>query len=108
MLGDKEENVMAKQITPAEVERQLQDCKDLSIIDVRESAELLSGKIPGARNISFTQLALRKDELDKETNYVVVCQSGNRSKAACGILEALGFNAVNMTGGMNDWRGELE
>ncbi|WP_075526907.1 rhodanese-like domain-containing protein [Sporosarcina ureilytica] len=99
---------MTKQITPDEVNQRIQNGDTISIIDVRESAELLSGKIPGAQNISFTQLALRKNDLDKETNYVVVCQSGNRSKAACGILEALGFNAINMTGGMNDWRGELE
>lgn len=99
---------MTKQITPEEVNQLIENGDAISILDVRESAEFLGGKIPGAQNISFTQLALRKDELDKETDYVVVCQSGNRSKAACGILEALGFNPINMTGGMNEWQGKLE
>lgn len=99
---------MTKQITPEEVSQRIENGDAISILDVRESAEFLRGKIPGAQNISFTQLALRKDELDKESDYVVVCQSGNRSKAACGILEALGFSPINMTGGMNDWSGNLE
>lgn len=107
MLGGEGEKRMTKQITPEEVNQRIENGDAISIIDVREAGEFLSGKIPGAQNISFTQLALRKDELDKETDYVIVCQSGNRSKAACGILEALGFNAVNMTGGMNDWNGNL-
>lgn len=56
------------------------------IIDVRESGEVAGGKIPSANNIPLSKLALRKGELDKEKSYVVVCQSGHRSKAACGFL----------------------
>ena len=53
------------------------------------------------QNIPLGQIALRKRELEKEKSYVVVCQSGNRSKAACGILGALGFKVEDMIGGMN-------
>lgn len=100
--------MMTKQITPEEVAKRLQNKEGVFIIDVREAGEVSGGKIPGAKNIPLGQIALRKSELDKEKNYVVVCQSGNRSKAACGILEALGFKVENMIGGMNDWEGNLE
>lgn len=99
---------MAKQITPEEVAKRLQNGEEGFIIDVRENGEFVSGNIPSANNIPLGQLALRKAELDKEKNYVVVCQSGNRSKAASGILEALGFNVADMVGGMNHWTGNIE
>ncbi|MEH7223655.1 rhodanese-like domain-containing protein [Bacillus sp. JJ1566] len=99
---------MAKQITPEEVTKRLENGEEVFIIDVRETGEAAGGKIPGAKNIPLGQIALRKSELDKEKNYVVVCQSGNRSKAGCGILEALGFKVEDMIGGMNEWKGNLE
>src|SRR5690606_24650166 len=99
---------MAKQIAPEEVAKRLKNSEEVFIIDVRENGEVASGKIPSANNIPLGQLALRKDELNKKRTYVVVCQSGNRSKAACGILEALGFKVEDMAGGMNNWKGNLE
>lgn len=99
---------MAKQITPEEVANHLVKGEKVHIIDVRENAEAAAGMIPGASNLPLGQIALRKNELNKEKTYVIVCQSGNRSKAACGILEALGFKVKDMIGGMNDWTGEVE
>ncbi|SET48424.1 Rhodanese-related sulfurtransferase [Oceanobacillus limi] len=99
---------MAQQVTPKEVAKRLQSGEDVTVIDVRESSEVATGKIPGATHIPLGQLALRKGELDKAKNYIISCQSGNRSKAACGILEALGFKVEDMVGGMNNWSGETE
>ncbi|MFC0302034.1 rhodanese-like domain-containing protein [Virgibacillus soli] len=99
---------MAKQVTPEEVRNRIENGEKVEIIDVRESAEVMSGKIPGAIHIPLGTLALRKDELDKDKNYIMVCQSGNRSKAACGILEALGYKVEDMVGGMNNWKGNIQ
>ncbi|QHS21502.1 rhodanese-like domain-containing protein [Virgibacillus sp. MSP4-1] len=99
---------MAKQVTPEELDRRIKKGEEVYVIDVRESNEAATGKIPGAKNIPLGQLAVRKTELDSEKEYVVVCQSGNRSKAACGILGALGYKVEDMTGGMNNWQGETE
>lgn len=99
---------MAKQVTPEEVRKRIENGEKVEIIDVRESAEVVSGKIPGAIHIPLGTLALRKDELDKDKNYIMVCQSGNRSKAACGILEALGYKVEDMVGGMNNWKGNIQ
>jgi rhodanese-related sulfurtransferase len=99
---------MAKQVTPEEVSQRLQRGEEVIVIDVRENREVVSGKIPGAINIPLGQLALRKSELDKDKKYVITCQSGNRSKAACGLLEALGYEVKDMMGGMNNWSGKTE
>lgn len=99
---------MTTEITPAEVEKRLKNNEDSIVIDVREHAEVKAGKIPGAKHIPLGQLALRKNELNQNKNYIVVCQSGNRSKAACGILEAFGNKVEDMIGGMNHWTGEFE
>ncbi|WP_080848256.1 rhodanese-like domain-containing protein [Cytobacillus gottheilii] len=99
---------MAKQVTPEEVAKRIQNGEAVNIIDVREKSEAAAGLIPGAKNIPLGQLVLRKAELDKEKNYIVTCQSGNRSKAACGIMEALGYKVEDMAGGMNNWNGITE
>jgi rhodanese-related sulfurtransferase len=99
---------MAKQVTPEEVAKRIRNGEKVTIIDVRERREVGTGKIPGAKHIPLGQLALRKDELEKDENYIITCQSGNRSKAACGILEALGYKVEDMVGGMNNWSGRTE
>ncbi|MGF7014928.1 rhodanese-like domain-containing protein [Ornithinibacillus bavariensis] len=97
-----------KEITAKELEQKLTSGEKLNIIDVREDLEVATGKIPGAKHIPLGQLALRKNELDKDKTYIITCQSGNRSKAACGILEALGYKVEDMVGGMNSWSGKTE
>ena len=99
---------MAQRVTPKVVAERLQSGEDVAVIDVRERGEVATGKIPGALNIPLSQLALRKGELDKVKTYIVTCQSGNRSKAACGLLEALGYKVEDMVGGMNNWSGKTE
>lgn len=99
---------MAKQVTPEEVAKRLQNGEEIIVIDVREKNEVATGRIPGAKHIPLGHLALRKGELEKKQSYIIMCQSGNRSKAACGILEALGYKVEDMTGGMNDWSGNKE
>lgn len=84
--------------------KRLQNGEEVTVIDVHESSEVAAGKI----QIPLGQLALRKDELDKEKNYIITCQSGNRSKAACGLLEALGYKVEDLVGGMNTWSGKIE
>ena len=99
---------MANKVTPEEVAERIQNGEEVMVIDVREISEVVTGKIPGSRHIPLGQLALRKGELDKNQTYIITCQSGNRSKAACGILEALGYKVEDMVGGMNNWSGNTE
>ncbi|KYD24680.1 rhodanese-like domain-containing protein [Parageobacillus toebii] len=97
-----------KQLTAKEVEKLLQEGKQLNIIDVREADEVAAGKIPGAINIPLGLLEFRMNELDKNKEYILVCRSGGRSARAAQLLESHGYNVINMTGGMLDWEGPVE
>lgn len=76
------------------------------IVDVREDAEVRSGKISGARHIPLGQLKNRLPELDafKEKPVLVYCRSGNRSAHACNVMTKAGFQDVsNLAGGIVAW-----
>ncbi len=79
------------------------------VVDVRESYEYDAGHIPGAINKPLTELNLGDIEgLDSNQKYIVICQSGNRSKEASTILSEEGFTILNVSEGMSSWNGEIE
>lgn len=80
----------------------------MCLVDVREDDEWESGHIPGARHIPLGTLGERHRELDPNRETIVICRSGNRSGLACEFLESLGYNVVNMQGGMSEWNGDIE
>lgn len=73
------------------------------IVDVREDEEVAEGMIPGAIHIPLGQLSARAGELDRERPVITVCRSGRRSAGAAEQLEAAGFDAATMGGGMVAW-----
>jgi rhodanese-related sulfurtransferase len=97
-----------QEITAKEVELLLNDGKPVNIIDVRELAEVATGKIPGSVNIPLGLIDTYMHELDKSREYIMVCRSGARSSRASSFLESNGFNVTNMTGGILAWEGEME
>ncbi len=99
---------MMKETTAKEIELLLIEGNALNIIDVREVEEVAAGKIPGAINIPLGLVEFRMHELDKTQEYIIVCRSGARSGRATEFLTGQGFNAINMTGGMLAWEGEVE
>ncbi|MGJ7036113.1 rhodanese-related sulfurtransferase [Anoxybacillus eryuanensis] len=88
---------------------QMMQKEDVVVLDVRTEEEYASGHIPGAILLPLQQLPDRMNELNKNKTYIVVCRSGNRSAQASELLVKEGFtNIYNMTGGMNEWKGEVE
>ena len=73
------------------------------LLDVREYEEWMSGHAPAAVHIPMSQLPARVGELDRIGRIVCICRSGNRSAQVTAWLRKQGFDAVNMTGGMNAW-----
>ena len=56
----------------------------------------------GFQNIPLNELASKVNQLDKNKEVIVICQSGMRSKQAAKVLKKLGFQRViNVSGGMN-------
>lgn len=91
-----------KSISGAEARELIKNDKSLTIIDIRTSPEVNSGKIPGAKHIDFygSNFKSEIDKLDKNKTYLVYCASGGRSKAACGLMDKLEFkNIYELKGG---------
>jgi NADPH-dependent 2,4-dienoyl-CoA reductase/sulfur reductase-like enzyme/peroxiredoxin family protein/TusA-related sulfurtransferase/rhodanese-related sulfurtransferase len=73
--------------------------EDQYILDVRTSAEVAVGTIPGAHNIPLDDLRDRLDELPRHKELLVTCQVGLRGYLACRILSQNGFRCRNLSGG---------
>ncbi|MDR2995939.1 MAG: rhodanese-like domain-containing protein [Bacillus cereus] len=71
-------------------------------IDVRTVGEYRGNHMKGFQNIPLNELSGRANQLDKNKDVIVICQSGMRSKQAAKMLKKLGFQQViNVSGGMN-------
>ena len=95
-----------KDITTTEAVR-LINKEDAIILDVRESNELSSGSIRGAKHLALSVLKQRIDELKPhiEKPVIAYCKSGNRSTAACEILKQHNFShVVTLKGGLEGWK----
>lgn len=80
--------------------------KDKQYIDVRTPAEFKGNHIKGFKNIPLNELPERINELSKEKEVLVICQSGMRSSKASQLLKKNGFTAItNIRGGMSGYRG---
>jgi NADPH-dependent 2,4-dienoyl-CoA reductase/sulfur reductase-like enzyme/rhodanese-related sulfurtransferase len=71
------------------------------VLDVRRADERAQGSIPNSVHIPLDQLRARADELPRDREIVVHCQSGQRSYFACRLLAQRGFKVRNLTG---SWR----
>jgi rhodanese-related sulfurtransferase len=74
------------------------------VLDVRQPEEWAEAHIPGSRLIPLGELPRRIGEIPREGEIVVVCRSGNRSRAGRDILRQAGFARVtSMAGGLRQW-----
>lgn len=90
-------------ISTAELKNELKD-KKKQFVDVRTLAEYKSNHIREFKNIPLNNLSKRVDELSKDKEVVVICQSGMRSSQASKLLKKMGFEQVtNVRGGMSAW-----
>jgi rhodanese-related sulfurtransferase len=97
-----------QEISPDELQRQLETGEDLIVVDIREGIEWqATGVIPGARLASMRPFLLTQlDTLDKEQEVVLVCASGVRTADAAVYMSMKGFkNVKSMAGGMKAWKG---
>ena len=69
-------------------------------LDVRLPSEFKSAHLPGAINLPLCMMRLNLGQLDPGAHYVVVCDTERRSSAGAFILNARGYKAVVLQGGM--------
>jgi rhodanese-related sulfurtransferase len=77
--------------------------EDAVVLDVREEDEWVYGHIDGATHIPMGQVPARLDELPEADLLYIACRSGGRSARVAAWLNANGFDAVNIGGGMGEW-----
>jgi len=74
------------------------------VLDVRGASEHAVARLADARNIAYTRLAPRVQELPRDRPILVHCALGGRSAAATSMLRRAGFDAVNVAGGFEAWK----
>ena len=82
---------------------------DMLIIDVRTPAEFNAGHIKGAKNINIadSDFKSRIEKLERDSNYLVYCRTGNRSGRAIKLMEQLKFKSIyHLQHGITEWVGE--
>ncbi|MFK7681905.1 rhodanese-like domain-containing protein [Priestia megaterium] len=93
-----------KQITTMELKSELKK-KEKQFVDVRTPHEYRTKHIKGFKNIPLSELSQQANQLSKEKEVLVICQSGMRSMKASKMLKKQGFTSVtNIKGGMSTWR----
>lgn len=97
LFGKKQEAITTSQLARLKAEQTIE------LLDVRTNQEYQAGHIQGARNIPLNQIKTFKGNQKK--TYYVICHSGLRSKRACQHLNAMGYQTVNVKGGMSRWQG---
>jgi rhodanese-related sulfurtransferase len=84
--------------------------KDTSVVllDVRSPREYTEERIANTPLMPLQNLERKINELNQYKNkkIVVYCYSGNRSELAVEILREYGFNALNMQGGIIQWKAQ--
>jgi rhodanese-related sulfurtransferase len=84
--------------------RELVESGSAWLLDVREADEWAAGRAPGAHHIPLSELSARQDELPSDTQVLVICHSGGRSRMVTDALLQAHFPAANVAGGMVAWQ----
>ncbi|WP_394679970.1 rhodanese-like domain-containing protein [uncultured Exiguobacterium sp.] len=93
-----------KQVSTTELKPLLNDRKRF-YLDVRTPAEFKGNHIKGFKNIPLQTLNSQLNQIPKDKEVLVICQSGMRSKQAVKVLKKAGYsNVTEVRGGVNAWR----
>ena len=77
------------------------DAKNVLLVDVRTPAEFARGHLENALNINWfdADFTERFKNFNKEKPIYLYCQKGGRSAKAAKLLDSLGYDVVNLSGG---------
>ena len=81
--------------------------KQQTILDVREPDEFENGHVEEAVNIPLGSLRNRIEELPRNKEILTYCTVGQRSYYALRILQNLGFDVKNISGGIKSRENQL-
>ena len=96
------------EISPAEYIARRDRGEKLTLLDVREEWELGVASVPGIVHIPMGEVPQRMNELDRNTEIVVLCRSGRRSLEIAKFLQQHNFRTVNLAGGILAWSHDVD
>jgi rhodanese-related sulfurtransferase len=104
-------------ISPADVQKRLEQDPNALLVDVRDAGDIPStGLVSGGMNVSLGMLPIKADlELpeewrepglqDRSRQVITTCQLGPNAAIGAKLLKDMGFtNVVYMDGGMEAWK----
>lgn len=77
---------------------------EMQLIDVRSQSEWDQGYIEQANHLFLGRLKDNLDQLNSDKTIVTQCQSGARSAIAASVLQAAGYDVINLMGGFGGWQ----
>ena len=73
------------------------DSDEFLLVDVRKPSEVeKGGAVPGALNISLTELNQRTGELPRDKEIYTLCGSGTRAMMGASVLKRAGFDSLSV------------
>ncbi|WP_418179541.1 molybdopterin-synthase adenylyltransferase MoeB [Aliarcobacter lanthieri] len=108
-LKNLDENFIIEDITILDLKKLLDKKQDIQIIDVREKIEDDLALIKNAKNIPFSTLIDRIEELDISKKTVITCKIGLLSLQAISKLKKAGYKGelYSLKGGITSWVNDL-
>lgn len=106
---EQEENTVSAEDVPleisvAELQRWIDEGRQIQLIDVREPQEYEICKLPDSTLVPLRQVPTAIDTLDRDALTVVHCHHGSRSMQAVMFMRQEGFEqATNLEGGIDAW-----
>jgi rhodanese-related sulfurtransferase len=97
------------ELLPQQLKRRLDAGEPLRLLDVREPWECAIASLAGSVNIPLGEITSRWQELDADSEIIVVCKAGSRSRRVAQFLSAQGFGRVaNLSGGIDAWTRDID
>jgi len=91
------------QLSSDQLNTRISKGEEIFLVDARTRSEFKIAHIEGAINIPAPELRTRYKELGKTQQITLICRTGNRSSMAASLLKQLGFDVVNVAGGMTGY-----
>jgi sulfur-carrier protein adenylyltransferase/sulfurtransferase len=101
-------NATSIEVTPREVDEMLKGNNPPLLVDVRMPWEYDICHIGASRLVPLNQLPNGVATMERTQPIVVYCHHGVRSLLAAQYLRQEGFEAMSMSGGIDQWARQIE
>ncbi len=96
------------EITPKQLKEKLDRGDKPMLLDVRRPDEWEFNHLAGATFIPIDEIEQRRRELPRDEEIIVYCHVGSRSLQVARYLQAYGYNAKSLNGGIEDWAAQID